>query len=283
MNAEAVFQKHAKSFSFAAKWLPRDMRQNAAVLYAFCRYCDDLADNAFTDIEKTEACAKIDAIADELERQCSSNPVVVAMLQLIAEKNVSLLAAQNLVAGVRFDLNPVRIIDRQHLTDYAYKVAGTVGEMMCPILGCTHPSAVKHAISLGIAMQLTNIVRDVDEDARMNRLYLPEEWLEFQDPESLSEPQNREKTQTAMKHTLALAETYYQHAAEGLQYIPGQPRLAIMIALRIYRLIGLKIARKNYPYWLGRVATRPWEKILAATTAGIDYWRGHYQNDLPVL
>lgn len=283
MNAEAVFRKNAKSFSFAAKWLPRDMRKNAAILYAFCRYCDDLADNAMTDREKTDACAKIDEIAHDLEHQSSSNPVVIALLRLIEEKNVSLLAAQNLVAGVRFDLNPVRIIDRQHLTDYAYKVAGTVGEMMCPILGCTHPLAVEHAISLGIAMQLTNIVRDVEEDARMNRLYLPEEWLRLQDPHCLAEPQNREKTQSAMKHTLALAEAYYQHASEGLQYIPGKPRLAIMIALRIYRLIGLKIARKNYPYWLGRVATGSLEKMLAATTAGIDYWRGHYQNDQPVL
>jgi phytoene synthase len=283
MNAKTVFRGHAKTFSFAAKLLPQTMHDHASELYAFCRYCDDLADDALDDNQKRLARLKLDNISCALLIRGSDDIKLQGMMELINHQNVPLKSALTLVDGIKQDLGIVRILNERELIQYAYQVAGTVGEMMCPILGCVNSLATVYASHLGIAMQLTNIVRDVMEDAGLNRLYLPVEWLGFDEPSSVLKAQNRFATQSAMKKTLSLAETYYQSACHGLKFIPVRSRFTVLIAMRLYRHIGLSVAENDYEFWNGRLSIPYLKKITLTCRAGFNFIFGKYHHALAQL
>ncbi|CAM2745037.1 phytoene/squalene synthase family protein [Legionella worsleiensis] len=283
MDAKTVFKEHAKTFSFAATLLPQTTHAHASELYAFCRYCDDLADNAVDDKQKTDALLKLDAISGALSVNRSDDVMLQGMIKLINHQNVPLNSALNLLEGIKQDLGTVRIRNQPDLIQYAYQVAGTVGEMMCPILGCVDAQATQYACHLGVAMQLTNIVRDVMEDAKLNRLYLPVEWLGFDDPGCVLKKEYRLPTQLAMKKTLNLAETYYQSACHGLKFIPMRSRFTVFIAMRLYRHIGLSVAKGEYEYWSGRLSIPNFKKITLASWAGFNFVFGKYHHALAPL
>lgn len=283
MNAKTVFTAHAKTFSFAARLLPQTIYAHASELYAFCRYCDDLADDAFDDNQKRLARLQLDDISCALTMSRSDDIKLKGMIELINHQKVPLKSALNLVDGIKRDLGTVRVLNELELIQYAYQVAGTVGEMMCPILGCVDPLAIQYASHLGIAMQLTNIVRDVMEDAWLNRLYLPVEWLGFDEPNLVLKPQNRFATQSAMKKTLSLAETYYQSACHGLKFIPARSRFTVLVAMRLYRHIGLSVAKNEYEYWNGRLSIPHLKKITLTSRAGLHFVFGKYHHALAQL
>lgn len=283
MNAKTVFKAHAKTFSFAATLLSQVTHAHASELYAFCRYCDDLADDALDDNQKSLARLKLDAISGALATTQSDDEKLQGMIALINKQNVPLKSALELVDGIKRDLGTVRILNESELIQYAYQVAGTVGEMMCPILGCVDPEATQYACHLGVAMQLTNIVRDVMEDAKLNRLYLPVEWLGFDDPSCVLKVTHRLPTQLAMKKTLSLAETYYQSACHGLKFIPARSRFTIFVAMRLYRHIGLSVAKNEYEYWNGRLSIPNLKKITLAGRAGCNFVFGKYHHALAPL
>ncbi|MEQ1501692.1 MAG: squalene/phytoene synthase family protein, partial [Myxococcota bacterium] len=164
--AHGVLERHARTFSAAAALLAPDTRDEIATLYAFCRTVDDLADDGADR-------AGLDRVVDELDGHEPPSPLVAAMLAL----PVPVSAARQLVDGVRSDLGEVRLPDVDALIRYAYQVAGTVGLMVCPLLGVVDPVAWPFAIDLGVGMQLSNIARDVGEDAGRGRVYLPATWL----------------------------------------------------------------------------------------------------------
>ena len=278
MNAQTIFRAHAKTFSFAAKLLPKTTHIHASELYAFCRYCDDLADHALDDTQKKLARLKLDAISAALSMHRADDITLQGMIELIHHQNVPLQSALALIDGIKQDLGIVRILGERDLVQYAYQVAGTVGEMMCPILGCVNPLATHYASDLGIAMQLTNMVRDVMEDAWLNRLYLPVEWLGFDEPSFVFKTQNRLATQLAMKKTLSLAETYYQSACHGLKFIPPRSRFTVFVAMRLYRQIGLSIAKNDYEYWNGRLSIPYSKKITLASWAGFNFIFGKHHH-----
>lgn len=283
MNAKTVFRAHAKTFSFAARLLPQKAHAHASELYAFCRYCDDLADDALDDNQKRLARLKLDYISCALSMSGSDDIKLKGIIELINHQNVPLKSALNLVDGIKQDLGTVRILNERELIQYAYQVAGTVGEMMCPILGCVDPLATQYASDLGVAMQLTNIVRDVMEDAWLNRLYLPVEWLGFDEPSFVLQDQHRFATQLAMKKTLSLAETYYQSACHGLEFIPARSRFTVLVAMRLYRHIGLSVAKNEYEYWSGRLSIPYLKKISLASWAGFNFAFGKYHHALAQL
>jgi phytoene synthase len=263
--------------------LPKTTHAHAAELYAFCRYCDDLADDALDDNQKNLARLKLDAISSALSISCSDDLKIQGMIELINNQNVPLKSALNLVDGIKQDLGTVRILNQPELIQYAYQVAGTVGEMMCPILGCVDHQATQYACYLGVAMQLTNIVRDVMEDAKLNRLYLPVEWLGFDEPSCVLRDKYRSPTQLAMKKTLSLAETYYQSACHGLKFIPARSRFTIFVAMRLYRDIGLSVAKNEYEYWNGRLSIPNFKKISLASWAALNFVFGKYHHALAQL
>jgi phytoene synthase len=170
--------------------------------------------------------------------------------------------------SLQADVNARQIDTTDNLLLFAYGVAGTVGQMMRPFLGAP-PSADAHAIALGVAMQLTNIARDVVEDAERGRCYIPSEWgLTLR---GMAAPQNEEERHmafTALARLLALSDDFYSFARSGISVIPRHNRRAVRIAAALYQGIGRKILRRGPSlYWQGRTfLTRPEKMKLLAQT-----------------
>jgi phytoene synthase len=238
-QASAVMTTHARTFSAAAAFLAPDAREEVAVLYAVCRKIDDLAD------EDGDAAA-LDRIRADLDRRASDDPLIAAFLAMADQRGVPLDALVHLVDGARSDLGRVRIADGAELVRYGYRVAGTVGRLVCPLLGVADPAAERFAVDLGIGMQLSNIARDVGEDADRDRVYLPGDWLRAEgvDPDDL-----RGADPAAVMRVVArvvdLAERYYESAAIGYRYLPFRARSVVVIAARRYRAIGRQVVARG--------------------------------------
>lgn len=240
-ESRGVMARHARSFQWAARFLPPEHRDAAAVVYAFCRLVDDLVD------EHDDA-AGLDAVDEELTGAKKARPLVAAFLEICEQRSIAVASARQLIAGVRSDLGEVRFKDDVELLRYCYRVAGTVGLMMCGVLGVRERYAHAHAIDLGVAMQLTNICRDVLEDSRVGRVYLPAERLArvgVDHDAILDGTADRTAITRVVRDLLALADQYYGSAAAGFCYIPARSRLAILIASRLYRSIGVELLTRH--------------------------------------
>jgi len=203
-SAAATMKRNGKSFWFASLFLPRQTTADAAQLYVFCRTMDDLADIAVTESSR----AVLAEVRSELKRGISSNPTVADFLALARKYALPLGAADYLVATFIEDATTeLHIKDENDLVRYCYGVAGTVGLMMSPILGAGLPHAGEAAIHLGIAMQMTNIARDVLEDARKGRRYLPGCWVDHKNAQQISTDTTlRPQISTAVAQLLQLAD-----------------------------------------------------------------------------
>ena len=227
----------AKSFNWAGFFLPKDTYEECSKLYAFCRVLDDLAD-ANQDLEiKKERFKELKEIFKEIETiknndlQSSTfekNKVVILdMIVISGYKKIPDVVIKDLVDGVESDLkDKIQFNTVKELLVYSYRVAGTVGLMMAKILNVSDKRALKGAIDLGIAMQLTNISRDVVEDYKMNREYIKDDFENI-------------------KSTLKLADMFYESSFSSLKRIPIRYRFAIIVARRVYRQIGREIIKKK--------------------------------------
>lgn len=262
IESEKVLKYHGKTFYFAQRFLGRKTGYAVARLYRFCRFIDDLADES---IDKAAAEKKLYAIRLQLSTKHPEDPVVQDFLDLAAEWQINVKYALDLIDGVIMDLGTVEIQDQSELLQYCYRVAGTVGLMMCPLLNA-EDDGEKFALDLGIAMQLTNIARDVLYDARLDRRYLPSDWVGGVSAAALRElrVEDRSLIQKSIIGLLNLADTYYESGRDGYAYLPMRSRISIAIAARTYRQIGVKLLRNNCNYWHGRTYTTLTEKILLA-------------------
>ena len=278
--AQAVLASKGRSFYWASKLLGKRHAERATRLYGFCRYVDDLADEA------TSPAAAHLALAQVNEAICSGvtqDSQVEDMLALMRECSIDVAIVRELVAGVASDLGTVRITDEAALLRYCYQVAGTVGLMMCAVLDVTDSRAHAHAVDLGIAMQLTNICRDVATDAALNRVYLPCSTLGNVDiTELINPPATIQPLLLAcVGSLLEKAEHYYRSGEQGLAYLPVGARSGILVASRIYRAIGTTLKNRHYHYWPQRIVVSPATK--AAITAHalltrpftLSFWRPH--------
>lgn len=250
----AVMARRGRSFRWAGRLLGARDLADAARLYALCRALDDLADEA---LDPAAARARLDAIADGLRGESAADPVVLGFRDLAARRNLPLDAAAALAATLAEDLGPVALPDERALLRYAHGAAGTVGLMMVAVLGSREPRrAAPFALDLGIAMQLTNVARDVAEDAAMGRLYLPATTL----PSGISaaaivagEPRARGAAWNAVLAVLDLAAPRYRSAERGLRFLPPRAALAVLTAARLYEAIGTQIRRAGPgAYWQSR-------------------------------
>ncbi|MFL2499374.1 MAG: phytoene/squalene synthase family protein, partial [Porticoccaceae bacterium] len=235
-SSKQVLARHGKSFYWASLFLGQKLANRAARLYEFCRFVDDIADGDLPHRHETladiSACLKGDRL--------TAGPEVEAFLELASEVNIPMNAATELLDGMLLDQQPTAVKVEADLLRYCHAVAGTVGLMMCRILDCQHPRADHFAIDLGIAMQLTNIARDVLEDAKMGRRYLPESWVDFSAADlATSDIPCRHPTAEAIEKLLNLADEYYKSALLGIQLLPFRSRFSITVALRVYRQIGV--------------------------------------------
>ena len=248
-------KSEGKSFYWASFFLPKKNRIAASRLYSICRYLDDVADNT-----KLDTSSQIKNIFNQIKENESSEINI-----FFKKNNINLGILKDLIDGLISDQQNVRVTDEKELIDYSYKVAGTVGLMMLPIINTKDAEARKHAIDLGIAMQLTNIARDVYEDAKMNRLYLPKEWLGQVSISDLIDnkldDQKKKLIELSIKNLIELSDKFYANGFSGMKFIPLRTRLAIFFAAKIYKGIGEKIKSGGYVYKLERIYLNKLEKL----------------------
>ena len=279
--AHATLERHGRSFALAGRLLPRDRRDDAAIVYAFCRLVDDTADEADDPAlaragldllqrwlrsapfeASTEASAELQALGLDGD----GRRLVAAFVEVCQRRQVDLGAAEELIIGVRADLGHVEVQDDAELLRYGYRVAGTVGLMMCGVLGVKDPKALAQAIDLGVAMQITNICRDVREDAGMGRVYLPAQRLlaaGLTPAQLCAGDVDRAALASVVRDLLALADVYYRSAAGAFAAIPLRARVAIIVASGLYRAIGLRLLRRYAAdSWHGRTVVPGWAKAV---------------------
>jgi len=251
INYLAIF---AKSFNWAGFFLPKKIYQDSSKLYTFCRVLDDIADKK-TDLDTK--IKKLDEMRNfinkfynldntEIHSFNDNEKIVHDVITLTKNYNIKRVILEDLVDGVASDLKKrIHMNSVKELLVYSYRVAGTVGLMMSKILMVNDRRALKGAIDLGIAMQLTNIARDVIEDKKMNREYIRPDFENIQ-------------------ATLKLADMFYESSFSSIQKIPFRYKFSIIVARRIYRQIGRKILKKknmeNYEK-SGKIYVNNFEKI----------------------
>lgn len=270
-NAVHVLRSHGRSFYFASHLLGRVFRLRAARLYAFCRYVDDLADE---HTDAAQARREIEAVQRALLLGVSPHSAVQNLLNLRQEIGLPAAPLEVLLSGVQSDLGVTRLQNEAELVQYAYKVAGTVGLMMCAVLEVHDPKARPFAVDLGIAMQLTNIARDVGEDAAKGRIYLPEAWTGGLSPEEIlaPTPAQQVRLRTSIERTLALAQTYYDSGTSGLGYLPWGAQNGILVAARLYREIGQVLAQQGHRSWETRAMVSMPRKLMCTAAALPRHW-----------
>lgn len=265
-EARAVLAHHGRSFHWASRLLAGEDADRCARLYAFCRRVDDWVDEG----DPGDAAARLERLRHDIRRGESHDPAVADFLRLAESSGISQALALAFVDGVATDLGRVALHDEAELLRYAYGVASTVGLMMCAVLGVRDPRALPFAIDLGIAMQLTNICRDVAEDAAVGRRYLPETILH---PDTRLEglargdAAARRDARRAVRLLLAQADRFYRSADEGMRYLPWRARLGILTASRVYEAIGPVVLGQGDEDWGRRAVVGPGRKLLRTARA----------------
>ena len=252
MSNKNYLSTYAKSFSWAGFFLPKGTYNKCSTLYDFCRVADNIAD----DEEKIEVKeTKFRQFENNFNKKNFDDPIIKNMWSLVDEFNISIKIIHDLFDGIRSDIKErVKLNSKKDLLIYSYRVAGTVGLMMAKILKVSKKNSLKSAIDLGIAMQLTNISRDVIEDSKNNRFYINESFEEI-----LS--------------TIQLADAFYKNSFYSIRDIPISFRFSILVARRVYRKIGYKIINKktleNYKS-SGKIYVSHIEKVLETFLSILD-------------
>ncbi|MEO0650257.1 MAG: phytoene/squalene synthase family protein [Planctomycetota bacterium] len=258
--------RYGVTFRLASRLLDKRTAEAIFDLYAFCRLADDLVDVHGGPGAQRE----LDALQGELARGEARSPLVARVLERLPADSVGRQALGEFVRTMRQDLGPVRLQTVDDLVRYAYGAAGTVGLMFCDVVGVRDRAAWPAAIDLGIAMQLTNIARDVLEDACNDRRYLPTELLGHDAPAAALRgecPVDRTAVSDATLAVLQLARRYYVSGDRGLAYLPWRARLAAYGASRMYEGIGTKLARGGAVWWHGRTSLGVFGKLLRIAVA----------------
>lgn len=271
-----VLAFRARSFRWASALLSGTHRRKVAALYAFCRAVDDLADadwvtpKAQEDLEKLLAALEAEPLGESLWP-----PNYLWFRKLCLESGIDFRVVRELLLGMLSDLGVVRLQSDDELVRYCYRAAGTVGLMMCSVLGVQDLRALRHAIDLGIAMQLTNIARDVLEDAEASRVYLPAERLAVYGvtPEALVDGEvDEQAVSVVVTDVLDLAERYYESGDAGMRYLPPRARWAILVASRLYRGIGRRLRRRQQSNPLAGRMVVPWLEKLGLVASATWSW-----------
>lgn len=265
-TADAMLASKGRTFHWARHLLGGTHAARATRLYGFCRWIDDLADESVT---KDSARAALDKAMADIQARKSNLPQVIDALQLMDECSIDSAIALELICGITGDLETVCIQTQAELLQYCYRVAGTVGLMMSAVLDVTDEAALPHAIDLGIGMQLTNICRDVREDALNGRRYLPSDLVGNLGVAKLVAPSSELRAQVCagVSTLLDLADIYYKSGEDGLAYLPARARAGILVASRVYHGIGVKIRNQQYDYWTNRTVVSTLQKAQISAFA----------------
>jgi phytoene synthase len=278
-HSEKAIAKGSKSFAAAARLFSPRTREDAVMLYAWCRHADDVVDGQTLghDQQSDFRQGQLDRVADlkqltqdALAGKETTDPAFKA-LQLVAHRNaIPARHPLELIGGFEMDAEQRTYETIEDTLDYCYHVAGVVGVMMTMIMGARGEPVLDRASDLGIAFQLTNIARDVVEDAEAGRVYLPRQWLREAGIETVNAA---DRDQWPALHAVALrlldhAEPYYASALSGVSALPPRSAWAVAAARRVYRDIGQKIRSDGPNAWATRVSTgkarKAWMLALSA-------------------
>ena len=274
---ENVTRKHAKSFYFAAKFLPKHKQKAVYPIYAFCRHVDDAVDEAEISSEQKsfETIEDWKATLNEIYQSTEANIqktktksqrlIFLAWRDLLTKHKIPQNLPLELMQGVLMDTRIKRYETFDELYVYCYRVASTVGLMSSEILGYSDAAALEYAEAMGIAMQLTNILRDVKEDAAIGRIYLPQEDLRgFSVSErQIYENKVDENFVALMKFQIERAKDFYRIGEKGIGLLEKDSRFTVLLASRIYREILVEIEKQNYDVFSRRASTTFSQKIIS--------------------
>jgi phytoene synthase len=255
MSKKSYLSIYAKSFNWAGFFLPKHTYQNCSKLYSFCRILDNIADDQDTIANKEQ---KFKDFKELYLKNTSNNSIVEDMKELEKNYDISKNIINDLFDGIESDIKEtVKFKSEKDLLLYSYRVAGTVGLMMAKILGVKTITSLKAAINLGVAMQLTNISRDVIEDSINNRFYI-------------------HHSMDDIKYTIKISEVFYDNSFYSIKEIPINLRFAILVARRVYRKIGHKIMKINsFEAYKnsGKIYVNNLEKVLETVYSIYDFFK----------
>ena len=257
---QSLISKHAKSFSWAGFFLSKETFRKCSILYDFCRTVDDIADeDGQLDAKKNN----FFKFKSEFKNKNFSNNIIKNIHKLLKEESISHKIVDDLFDGVETDLkNEVNLNTKKNLLIYSYRVAGTVGLMMAKILKVKNQQSLRCAVDLGVAMQLTNIARDVVEDKNRNRIYIKADF-------------------NSISNTFFLADIFYQQSFSSIKDIPIFSRFAILVARRIYKRIGYVIlSQKNIETYnnAGKIYVSVLGKIIETFLSFFDFIKLFFVN-----
>lgn len=262
----------SKSFASAARLFARPTRRGALMLYAWCRHCDDVVDGQALGFPQADTDARTpQQRLAELQRQTRlaytgvplQVPAFAAFQAVVSEHDIPLQLALDHLEGFAMDVRGEHYESLDDTLRYCYHVAGVVGLMMAQVMGVREQAALDRACDLGLAFQLTNIARDIVEDALAGRCYVPLAWLREAgiDPAQLAAPAQREALAEVAQRLVAAAEPYYASARAGLSALPWRSAWAIATARGVYRAIGVKVRNAGARAWDQRQGTHGGEKL----------------------
>lgn len=259
---EQITKSHSRTFLMASGLLPRDKQRGARALYAFCRVCDNLVDAPQVEGDPLEALERWRSQVLHVQ-SADDDPVAVAWADTRMRYKIPWRYAEQLIAGVAQDTEKNRYQTFDELAEYCYGVASTVGLMAMHIIGFQDSRAIPYAVKLGVALQLTNILRDVGEDWRIGRLYLPlEELAAFGLAEQdIAAGVVNDSWRSLMQFQIARTRQLYDEALPGVALLEKDGRFAITAAAQLYRAILDDIERHDYDVFGRRSHVTTWGKL----------------------
>jgi len=277
-TAAETIAKGSKSFAAASRLFDRKTRERAWLLYAWCRACDDIADgqelgHGMERVEDGPARLALirEATAKALAGEVVGDPAFDALRIVAAETQLPHRMANDLIEGFALDARDWRPRTEADLLTYCYHVAGVVGEMMAVVMGVdpADEATLARACDLGLAFQLANIARDIEEDGRVGRCYLPIEWLVEMDmaPGDHFKPWNRQRLAVLARRLARMAERYEASARVGAAKLPFRSAWAVLSAAHIYGGIARKVAAAGEHAWDHRISTSSAEKLASVARA----------------
>lgn len=256
----------SKSFSLASRLFGSTSKKAAFFLYGWCRFCDDQIDDAKTREQAEVQLTNLrDRTNSALRGELQDHPVFVAFQYVAQNYKIPKEYPLDLLEGMAADVRNQKYETLDDLKVYCYQVAGTVGLMMVHIMGISDEVALQNACDLGIAMQMTNISRDILTDYKMGRIYLPLQWLREEGIEQneLIELKNRAKLVKLVRRLVEEAQLHYQSGRKGLRYLPFRAALAVSAACSIYSQIGHHVLLREGKAWDSRTIVPKWRKVMA--------------------
>jgi phytoene synthase len=287
-HAEQAIRQGSKSFAAAARLFDPATRDSAVKLYAWCRHCDDVIDgqslgHGQLDGDRSDGAARIAELRDLTRRACRGEPMphpaFAGLQQVVKVHGIPEHYLQEHLAGFAMDVDPATRYDTVDDTlRYAWRVAGVVGVMMALLMGTRGGTAVPagvldRACDLGVAFQFTNIARDIVEDARIGRVYLPAQWLReaglpVGDPAALVRREHRAALAVVAARLVDAAEPYYRSSVTGIATLPLRSAWSIATARGVYRHIGHVVRARGASAWDERASTSRWDKLRFVARGG---------------